>query len=57
MNDELAAHISLLAAPIYATLIARPKPPSDVTDEEYRGLAIIAAIRMARELWEATLKA
>jgi hypothetical protein len=55
MSPELAEHISLLAAPIYATLIARPKPPSDVTDEEYRGLAILAAIRMAQELWKATL--
>ena len=54
MNEELATHISLLAAPIFAALIAT-SPPESVNDEAYRAVATIGAIRMARELWEATL--
>jgi hypothetical protein len=56
VNDELAAHISLLAAPIFAALIAT-SPPERVNDEEWRAVARIGAISMARELWMATLKA
>jgi hypothetical protein len=55
VKQELATHVSLLAAPIYAALIARADAHGDVADEEFRGMALIAAIRMARELWEATL--
>jgi hypothetical protein len=54
MNDELATHISLLAAPIFAALIAT-SPPETVNDEAWRAMARIGAISMARELWEATL--
>ena len=54
MNEDLATHISLLAAPIFAALIADGRVRDD---QAYRALAAITAIRLARELWKATLEA
>lgn len=55
MNSELATHISLLAAPIYAAMLTR-KPDGTVFDRAWHDSARAAAIAFAIELWKATLE-
>jgi hypothetical protein len=54
MNRELADHISLLAAPIYAALISSRGNPRAQTDD-WHLMAQGIAIRRALELWRETL--
>lgn len=56
VNEELATHISLLAAPIYSAMIAR-SPPAGTVSVEWHKRARAEAIERARELWIATLAA
>ena len=49
--DDLAAHISLLAAPIFAALL-RHGSVADLEDPEWQKKARAAAIRQAKLLWE-----
>ena len=53
MNDELATHISLLAAPIFAALLQRGSV-IDLEGSEWQKTARAWAIRQAQQLWEDT---
>jgi hypothetical protein len=59
MNRELAEHISLLAAPIYAALIATGIPGAageqTARADDWHLMAQGIAIRRALELWRETL--
>jgi hypothetical protein len=55
MNHELAEHISLMAAPIYAALLMRAEPREVITEREWLEAARKLAIRLARALWLQTL--
>jgi len=48
--EELATHISLLAAPVYAALISRA-PPGKIGDDAWQEQARTIALALARELW------
>ena len=54
VNEELATHISALAAPIYAALIAR-SPPAGTVSVEWHKRARAEAIDPARWLGVETL--
>lgn len=56
MNRELAEHISLLAAPIYAVLVVR-KRPAKMAADQWRYEARERAIAQALALWSQTLDA
>ena len=51
MNHDLATHISLLAAPIFAALL-RHGSVADLEDPKWQKEARAAAIRQAKRLWE-----
>ena len=56
MNDELADHIALLAAPIYAALMQRASN-IELQSQEWQQDARAAAIRQAMALWQDTRRA
>jgi hypothetical protein len=55
MNRELAEHVSLIAAPIYAAMLARAEPREVIGDREWQDTAMSIAIKLAHKLWIATL--
>jgi hypothetical protein len=57
VNRELAEHVSLIAAPIFAALIARAAPPQMIGDPDWQKQAHAVAINLAHDLWLATLEA
>ena len=56
MTRELAEHITILAAPIYAAFIAKASVPL-IETEEWQQDARAAALRQARLLWDEALEA
>jgi hypothetical protein len=56
MNRELAEHVSLIAAPILGGMIAQADP-ADCVDPAWFKTATETAIRIAHDLWLATLDA
>ena len=56
MPEDLATHISLLAAPIFAALL-RHGSFADLEDPKWQEAARAASIRQAKRLWEDTLEA
>ena len=57
VNADLATHISLLAAPIFAALLARADPPDMIADAEWQEMAMKIALALARKLWDGALAA
>jgi hypothetical protein len=59
MNRELAEHVSLLAAPIFAALIvsARVTQTGEPNDSAWQGAMRFVALNQARLLWEEALRA